>query len=180
MKPYDPKAIEPKWQKIWVDSGLYETDTDPKRENYYALTMFPYPSGDLHTGHWYAYSGPDIVARQQRMAGKNVLHPMGFDAFGLNAENAAIKRNIPPAKWTRDNIANMTRQLHDLGAMYDWEKVVDTSKPEYYKWTQWLFLQLYKMGLAYREKGCQNWCPKDKTVLANEQVVGEHNVCERC
>lgn len=180
MKPYDPKTIEPKWQKIWADTGLYKTSEDSGKENYYALTMFPYPSGDLHTGHWYAYSGPDIVARQQRMAGKNVLHPMGFDAFGLNAENAAIKRDIAPAKWTRDNIANMTRQLHELGAMYDWDRVVDTSKPDYYKWTQWLFLKFYEMGLAYREKGWQNWCPKDKTVLANEQVVGENNVCERC
>lgn len=180
MKPYDPKTIEPKWQKIWNETGLYKTVDDPKGKKDYVLTMFPYTSGDLHTGHWYALSGPDIVARRQRMLGNDVLHPMGFDAFGLPAENAAIKNNIPPAKWTRENIERMTKQLQRIGTMYDWDKVLSTADPDYYRWTQWLFLKFYEMGLAYREKGWQNWCPKDQTVLANEQVVGENNVCERC
>lgn len=180
MGPYDPKKVEPKWQKVWEETGLYKTTEDPKKENHYCLTMFPYPSGDLHTGHWYAYCGPDILARQARMSGKNVLYPMGFDAFGLPAENAAIKNKIPPAKWTAQNIATMSTQLHRIGAMYDWDRVIDTSKPEYYRWTQWLFLKLHEMGLAYRKQALVNWCPKDKTVLANEQVVGDKNVCERC
>lgn len=180
MKRYNPKEIEPKWQKIWEESGLYKTGDDPKNDNVYCLAMFPYTSGDLHTGHWYAYSGPDIMARYYRMKGNNVLHPFGFDAFGLPAENAAIQRNIPPAKWTRENIVNMTKQLHRLGTMYDWSKVLSTADPSYYQWTQWLFLLLYKNGLAYKKKGLQNWCPKDQTVLANEQVVGDDNVCERC
>lgn len=180
MKPYNPKVIEPKWQKVWQDIGLYKTDTKKGAENYYLLTMFPYPSGDLHTGHWYAYTGPDIYARYLRMSGKNVLYPMGFDAFGLPAENAAIKNNVAPAKWTRSNIETMTEQLKTMGTMYDWQKSLNTSEPEYYKWTQWLFLHLYKKGLAYRKKASVNWCPKDKTVLANEQVITEKNICERC
>lgn len=180
MKRYNPKVIEPKWQKVWEEADLYKTGENPKKENIYCLAMFPYTSGDLHTGHWYAYSGPDIMARYYRMNGSNVLHPFGFDAFGLPAENAAIQRNIPPAKWTNENIVNMTKQLHRLGTMYDWSKVISTADPSYYQWTQWLFLLLYKNGLAYKKKGLQNWCPKDQTVLANEQVVGDDNVCERC
>jgi leucyl-tRNA synthetase len=180
MNRYDPKTIELKWQQTWEEAGLYKTGTDPKKANYYCLTMFPYPSGDLHTGHWYAYCGPDIVARYRRMQGHNVLHPFGFDAFGLPAENAAIKRNIPPATWTYGNIETMIAQLKLMGPMYDWDKRLSTCDPDYYRWTQWLFLLLYKQGLAYREKGLQNWCPSCQTVLANEQVVGNDNRCERC
>lgn len=180
MKRYNPKEIEPKWQKVWEESDLYITGDDSKKENVYCLEMFPYTSGDLHTGHWYAYTGPDIMARFYRMQGNNVLHPFGFDAFGLPAENAAIKHNIPPAKWTNENIPKMTTQLKRLGSMIDWGKVISTADPSYYQWTQWLFLLLYKSGLAYKKKGLQNWCPKDQTVLANEQVVGDDNVCERC
>lgn len=170
--------MEAKWQKIWEETKLYKTKKNPKKDYHYVLTMLPYTSGDLHTGHWYAMTGPDIMARMRHMQGKNVLHPMGFDAFGLPAENAAIKNNIPPAKWTRENIASMTKQLKRMGNMYDWEKALSTADPDYYKWTQWFFLLFYKNGLAYRKKGLQNWCPKDQTVLANEQVVG--GKCERC
>jgi leucyl-tRNA synthetase len=177
---YDPKQIEPKWQEVWSRTGIYKTPDNPGEDKYYCLVMFPYPSGDLHTGHWYNFGPADTYARFRRMKGGKVLHPIGFDAFGLPAENAAIKRGIAPAKWTETNIANMTKQLERLGTMYDWERTVNTSKADYYRWTQWLFLLLYKKGLAYRSKGWQNWCPKDQTVLANEQVVGEHNVCERC
>ena len=180
MKKYDPKSIELKWQKTWEDTGLYKTRQDRATQKYYPLVMFPYPSGDLHIGHWYSYCPPDSFARYHRMLGENVLYPMGFDAFGLPAENAAIKRHIPPAKWTELNIKNMTRQLKSMGPAYDWDKAVDTSRPEYYQWTQWLFLKLYEKGLAYRAKGWQNWCPKDQTVLANEQVIGPNNVCDRC
>jgi leucyl-tRNA synthetase len=183
MERYDPQKIESKWQQIWDDTKLYQTYEKPGKQNYYALVMFPYPSGDLHTGHWYNFGPGDTIARYHRMLGHNVLHPMGFDAFGLPAENAAIKRNIPPAEWTNQNIERMTTQLKALGAMYDWERKIDTSKPDYYRWTQWLFLFLYKNGLAYRAKGWQNWCPKDQTVLANEQTIsesGEKNVCVRC
>ncbi len=180
MGPYDPKKIEPKWQKVWEDTGLYKTPQNPGKDKYYCLVMLPYTSGDLHIGHWYNFGPGDTVARWHRMQGKNVLHPIGFDAFGLPAENAAIKNNIPPAKWTKQNITNMTKQLKQIGAIYDRDKSLATSDPEYYRWTQWLFLLLFKRKLAYRAKGIQNWCPKDKTVLANEQVVGENNACERC
>lgn len=181
MKPkYDPRSIEAKWQKVWEDTGLYQTGKDPGREKFYALDMFPYPSGDLHTGHWYHYAPADTFARLQLMKGKNVLHPIGFDAFGLPAENAAIKHNVPPAEWTKRNIERMSAQLRQIGPMFDWGRVINTSEPDYYRWTQWLFLQLYDAGLAYRAKGWQNWCPKDQTVLANEQVIGEDRVCERC
>ncbi|MEX0932055.1 MAG: leucine--tRNA ligase [Candidatus Saccharimonadales bacterium] len=179
MKQYNPLKIEKKWQDVWDKTGLYKTAENPKNP-YYLLTMFPYPSGDLHTGHWYAFSAPDTLARYQRMQGKDVLFPMGWDAFGLPAENAAIKRNIPPAEWTRSNIASMRKQLDVFGGAFDWERELSTANPEYYKWTQWLFLLLYKNGLAYRKGGLQNWCPSCQTVLANEQVVGEDNVCERC
>jgi leucyl-tRNA synthetase len=141
--------------------------------------MFPYTSGDLHIGHWYAMAPSDVRARFKRMQGYNVLHPMGFDAFGLPAENAAIKRGIHPFKWTMDNIANMRHQLESIGAMYDWSREVITCLPEYYKWTQWFFLKFYESGLAYRGKAPVNWCPSCQTVLANEQVIGE-GVCERC
>ena len=177
---YNPADIEPKWQQRWEADGLYHSDIDPKRPKYYALTMLPYPSGDLHMGHWYTMAPADAQARQMRMRGYNVLFPMGFDAFGLPAENAAIKRNIHPKEWTYSNIANMRQQLRSMGAMFDWRREAISSDPEYYRWTQWLFLQLYKKGLAYRKMAAVDWCPKDNTTLAREQVVGENRVCERC
>ncbi len=181
MKRYNPKVVEPKWQKIWRDSKIYEVDTRKKPANkFYIIPMFPYPSGDAHIGHWYNFAPTDVVARWRRMLGHQVLHTNGFDSFGLPAENAAIKRGIPPAQWTKKNIASMTKQIEAIGASYDWTKMVVTSQPDYYRWTQWLFLKLYEEGLAYRKKALVNWCPKDQTVLANEQVVGEDNVCERC
>lgn len=181
MRRYNPKVIEPKWQKIWHDTKIYEVDTTKKPENkFYIIPMFPYPSGDAHIGHWYNFAPTDTVARCRRMLGHQVLHVNGFDSFGLPAENAAIKRGIPPAEWTKKNIESMTKQIEAIGASYDWTKQVITSEPGYYRWTQWLFLKLYEKGLAYRKKALVNWCPKDQTVLANEQVVGEDNVCERC
>lgn len=187
MQKYDHGKIEKKWQKIWKENKLYETlDEAPtssetsrgKKENFYALVEFPYPSGNLHIGHWYAFAVPDIFARTKRMQGFNVLFPIGFDAFGLPAENAAIKRGLDPKKWTYENIAYMEQQLQSMGASFDWSRKVITSDPEYYKWTQWLFLKFYEKGLAYKKKASVNWCSKDQTVLANEQVVS--GKCERC
>jgi leucyl-tRNA synthetase len=178
MKKYNPIKIERKWQKYWKLNNFYKTKDNTKRKNYMLLTEFPYPSGNLHVGHWYAFALPDILARYLRMKGYNVLYPIGFDAFGLPAENAAIKRNINPRVWTEQNIKYMTKQLKSMGASFDWSRQVSTIDPAYYKWTQWLFLKLYEKGLAYRAKTTVNWCPKDKTVLANEQVV--NNCCERC
>ena len=175
---YDFQAIEDKWQKVWAKSGLYRVDEDPGKEKYYCLEMFPYPSGHLHMGHVRNYSIGDVVARFKTMQGLNVLHPMGWDSFGLPAENAAIKHGVHPSDWTLDNIANMRRQLKSMGISYDWDREVATCLPDYYKWTQWLFLQLYKTGLAYKRKAAVNWCPSCSTVLANEQVVD--GVCERC
>ncbi|MDZ4246765.1 MAG: leucine--tRNA ligase, partial [Dehalococcoidia bacterium] len=152
---------------------------DSSKPKWYALTMFPYTSGNLHIGHWYAMAPSDVHARFKRMQGYNVLHPMGFDAFGLPAENAAIKQNIHPHRWTMENIENMRRQLRTLGAVYDWDREIITCLPEYYKWTQWFFLKLYEAGLAYRGRAPVNWCPHCMTSLANEQVV-EEGVCERC
>ena len=180
MQRYNPKTIESKWQKIWAETGLYKTPTNPGENKYYCLVMFPYPSGNLHVGHWYNFGPADVIARFNRMQGKDILHPIGFDAFGLPAENAAIKRGIPPATWTDSNIGTMTTQLKAIGTMYDMDKVINTSKPEYYRWTQWMFLKLYENGLAYKKKGVVNWCTVDQTVLANEQVVGDNNECERC
>lgn len=177
---YEPKKIESKWRGVWNETELYKTPVKPSDNKYYCLVMFPYPSGNLHVGHWYNFGPADAVARFNRMLGKDVLHPFGYDAFGLPAENAAIKRNIPPAQWTKSNIEYMQGQVESIGTMYDWDKLVNTSSPDYYKWTQWLFLKLYEKNLAYREKGLQNWCPSCQTVLANEQVVGENNECERC
>jgi leucyl-tRNA synthetase len=176
---YVPQQIEKKWQERWAQDRLYEVKEDTSRRKFYALTMFPYTSGDLHIGHWYAMAPSDVYARFKRMHGYNVLHPMGFDAFGLPAENAAIKHGIHPYEWTMRNIENMRRQLKSIGAMYDWNREVITCLPEYYKWTQWFFLKLYHAGLAYRAKAPVNWCPQCQTVLANEQVTGE-GVCERC
>ena len=175
---YNPQEIEEKWQQRWAEDKLYEVREDSSRPKWYALTMFPYTSGDLHIGHWYAMAPSDVHARFKRLQGYNVLHPMGFDAFGLPAENAAIKRGIHPYKWTSRNIDNMRRQLKSMGTIYDWSREVITCQPEYYKWTQWFFLKLYEAGLAYRAKAPVNWCPNCQTVLANEQVV--EGFCERC
>jgi leucyl-tRNA synthetase len=175
---YDFKAIEEKWQKKWSEEKLYKVEEDSNKPKYYCLEMFPYPSGKLHMGHVRNYSIGDVVARFKRMNGYNVLHPMGWDAFGLPAENAAIKHGIHPAKWTWDNIDNMRRQLKSLGLSYDWDREVATCHPGYYKWTQWFFLKLYERGLAYRKKAFVNWCPSCATVLANEQVVDGR--CHRC
>ena len=169
---YDHKEIETKWRKRWEEAGLYRTpDTAPGKENFYTLVEFPYPSGDLHVGHWDAFAVPDIFARYKRMQGYNVLYPIGFDAFGLPAENAAIKHGADPAKWTFANIERMQAQLKQMGNMFDWEREVSACDPKFYRWTQWLFIQLFKKGLAYKKKALVNWDPVDKTVLANEQVL---------
>ncbi len=177
---YNPAEIEPKWQAKWDADGLYHSDIDPKRKKYYALTMLPYPSGDLHIGHWYAMTPSDARARYMRMRGYNVLFPMGFDAFGLPAENAAIKNNIHPKKWTYANIDRMRKQLHSMGAMFDWRREAVSADPEYYKWTEWFFVKLYEAGLAYRKMSPVDWCPHCNTTLAREQVWGEDRHCERC
>lgn len=179
MHAYDHRNLEKKWQKEWTKKKLYVTkDRVAGKKNFYLLVEFPYPSGNLHVGHWYAFAVPDIVARHYRMLGRNVMYPIGFDAFGLPAENAAIKNNLNPKKWTKKNIAYMTKQIESMGTSFDWSRKVETIDPSYYKWTQWLFLQFFKKGLAYRKETAVNWCPKDKTVLANEQVVSGR--CERC
>ena len=174
---YEPRAIENKWQAKWLSDGIYEAKDDDPRPKWYALTMFPYPSGDLHTGHWYAMAPSDVAARYHRMLGFNVMFPMGFDSFGLPAENAAIKNGVDPREWTYANMERMRGQLRLMGASFDWDREVVTSDPEYYKWTQWWFLQLYNKGLAYRANAAANWCPGCNTVLANEQVVDGR--CER-
>ncbi|MCK4697864.1 MAG: class I tRNA ligase family protein, partial [Dehalococcoidia bacterium] len=176
---YNPQEIERKWQERWAQDHLYEVNEDDPRPKHYELTMYPYTSGDLHIGHWYAMAPSDVHARFMRMKGYKVLHPMGFDAFGLPAENAAISRGIHPYTWTMGNIEMMRTQLKSMGAIYDWRREVITCLPDYYKWTQWFFLKLYEAGLAYRAKAPVNWCPNCQTVLANEQVVGE-GFCERC
>jgi len=176
---YNPQELDRKWQQRWEKDKLYQVSDDDPRPKWYALTMYPYPSGDLHIGHWYALAPSDVHARFKRMQGYNVLHPMGFDAFGLPAENAAIQRGIHPFTWTMQNIENMRRQLRNIGAIYDWSREVVTCLPEYYKWTEWFFLKLYEAGLAYRGKAPVNWCPKCQTVLANEQVLSS-GLCERC
>ena len=170
--PYNPSIIEPKWQKKWKDSKIYNVDLDSKnKENYFSLTMFPYPSGDLHIGHWYAFTPADSYSRFKKMKGFNVLHTQGFDAFGLPAENAAISRNINPMKWTFDNIDNMRGQFNLMGNSYDWTRELITCTPEYYKWNQFFFLKMYEKGIAYRKNGAVWWDPIDQTTLANEQVV---------
>ncbi|MDV2989764.1 MAG: leucine--tRNA ligase [Dehalogenimonas sp.] len=176
---YEPQEIEQKWQAKWAADGLYKVNEDSPKPKWYALTMFPYTSGDLHIGHWYAMAPSDTYARYKRMMGYNVMHPIGFDAFGLPAENAAIKRGIHPNEWTLKNVVNMRQQLKSMGSIYDWEREVITCLPEYYKWTEWFFLKLYEAGLAYRSKAPVNWCPSCQTVLANEQVVG-NGECDRC
>ncbi|MEN9390391.1 MAG: hypothetical protein RLZZ283_491 [Candidatus Parcubacteria bacterium] len=178
-RDYNHKEIEKKWQDEWERAKLYETpDSVAGKENLYALVEFPYPSGDLHVGHWDAFAVPDIYVRMKRMQGYNVLFPFGYDAFGLPAENAAIKRNINPADWIAESITKMRAQMKTTGNAFDWSREINTSSPEYYKWTQWIFLKLYEKGIAYRGKGLVNWCPNDQTVLANEQVID--GKCERC
>lgn len=175
---YNFKEIEAKWQKYWKENNCFKTVEDENKEKYYVLEMFPYPSGKLHMGHVRNYSIGDVVARCKSMQGFNVLHPMGFDSFGLPAENAAIKHGVAPGKWTWDNIHEMEDQLAQLGLSYDWEREVQTCSPDYYKWMQWIFIQFYNKGLAYKKENPVNWCPSCQTVLANEQVVD--GCCERC
>ncbi len=175
---YVAQDIEKKWQTYWEESGVFKTEYDPSKEKYYVLEMFPYPSGNLHMGHVRNYSIGDVVARFKKMRGFNVLHPMGWDAFGMPAENAAIKNGVSPKDWTLDNIANMTRQQKELGLSYDWGREVATCKEDYYRWTQWIFQQFYKKGLAYKKEAKVNWCEHDHTVLANEQVID--GKCWRC
>ena len=175
---YDPTEIEPKWQDRWERDALYHAADDDPRPKWYALTMFPYTSGNLHIGHWFAIAPSDVQARFMRMRGRNVMFPIGFDAFGLPAENAAIKQGIHPAKWTWDNVATMHDQLKSMGSSFDWQREIVTCDPAYYRWTQWWFLKLFEKGLAYRAEAPANWCPGCQTVLANEQV--EDGACERC
>jgi leucyl-tRNA synthetase len=177
---YNPAEIEPRWQARWEADHLYESNIDPQRPKHYALTMLPYPSGDLHIGHWYAMTPSDARARFMRMRGYNVLFPMGFDAFGLPAENAAIRHGIHPKVWTYANIERMRQQLKSMGAMFDWRREAISSDPKYYKWSQWYFIQLFKHGLAYRKLSPVDWCPNCNTTLAREQVWGEDRHCERC
>ncbi len=176
---YDAPPVEEKWRQRWIADDLYRTDDNSPLPKWYSLTMYPYPSGTLHVGHWYAFAVPDSFARYKRMNGFNVLFPMGFDAFGLPAENAAIRNGIHPAIWTYDNIAQMRKQYDLMGAMIDWSREIITCDPEFYHWNQWIFLRMLERGLAYRKAGPVWWCPNDKTVLANEQVI-DGNFCERC
>ncbi|MBR3786278.1 MAG: leucine--tRNA ligase [Firmicutes bacterium] len=175
---YNHVEIEGKWQKYWEDHNVFKTVEDETKKKYYVLEMFPYPSGKLHMGHVRNYSIGDVIARCLKMQGYNVLHPMGFDSFGLPAENAAIQRGVEPGKWTWSNIAEMEEQLKQLGLSYDWDREVQTCNPDYYKWMQWIFIQFYNKGLAYKKENPVNWCPSCQTVLANEQVVD--GCCERC
>lgn len=168
---YDPQKIEVKWQKRWAEARVFESEVDPSKPKYYVLEMLPYPSGTLHMGHMRNYTIGDVVARVKRMRGFNVMHPMGWDAFGLPAENAAIKNNTHPREWTNKNIAEIQRGLRRFGFSYDWRREISTCEPEYYRWNQWFFLRMLERGLAYRKKSRVNWCPKCATVLANEQVV---------
>ena len=175
---YDPQAIETKWQQRWEASRLFNVEDAPDREKYYLLEMFPYPSGKIHMGHVRNYTIGDVVARYKRMRGFNVLHPMGWDAFGMPAENAAIANNTQPARWTYANIDAMREQLQRLGFSYDWDREIATCRPEYYRWEQWLFLKMLDKGMAYRKESYVNWCDPCQTVLANEQV--EAGMCWRC
>ena len=178
-KKFDNVSIEKKWQERWLQSGIYDVrERDAAKEKKYVLVELPYPSGNLHIGHWHAFSVPDIYIRFLRMQGKQVIYPMGFDAFGLPAENAAIKRNIDPKEWTESNIAFMKEQLKSMGAAFSWDKTASTIDPSYYKWTQWMFTQFFEKGIAYRGKGVVNWCPGCNTVIANEQVLSD-GTCER-
>jgi leucyl-tRNA synthetase len=167
---YNPLEIEEKWQKHWEEKQIFRVTEDPAKKKYYLLEMFPYPSGRIHIGHVRNYTIGDVVARYKRMKGFNVLHPMGWDAFGMPAENAAIERGVHPSAWTHENIENMKRQLKRMGFSYDWDRELATCEPEYYKWEQLFFLRMYEKGLAYKKSSTVNWCPRCETVLANEQV----------
>ncbi len=180
LPAYLPAEVEPKWQARWEAEGQYHANVDPSRPKHYALTMLPYPSGDLHIGHWYAMTPSDARARYMRMRGYNVMFPMGFDSFGLPAENAAINRGVHPKEWTYANIERMRTQLRSMGAMFDWRREAVSSDPDYYRWSQWFFTQLHKNGLAYRKMSPVDWCPNCNTTLAREQVWGEDRHCERC
>ena len=171
MAEYDPQSIEAKWQEIWEREGAFHADLDPARPKYYVLEMLPYPSGTLHMGHMRNYTIGDSIARYKRMRGLNVLHPIGWDSFGLPAENAAIKNNVPPREWTNSNIAQMSAVCRRFGFSYDWRREISTCEPEYYRWNQWFFLRMLERGIAYRKRSKVNWCPQCQTVLANEQVV---------
>lgn len=177
---YNPQELEPKWQAKWDETGLYKQAIDYSKAKHYALTMLPYPSGDLHIGHWYAMTPSDARARYMRMKGYNVLFPMGFDAFGLPAENAAIKNRFHPKTWTYANIERMRGQLRSMGAMFDWQREAVSCDPDYYKWTQWFFKKLMELGLAYRKLSAVDFCPNCNTTLAREQVWGDDRHCERC
>jgi len=175
----DFRQIDLKWRTIWQETDAHIVRDDDPRPKHYCLDMFPYPSGSgLHVGHWRSYVLPDVWSRYKRLRGFNVLHPMGWDAFGLPAENDAIKKGTHPRGNTRKNIDNFKRQLNEIGAMYDWSREINTSDPQYYRWTQWIFVQMYKRGLAYKTEMPINWCPSCKCGLANEEVVG--GTCERC
>ena len=171
MADYNPQVIEKKWQKRWQENRVFESEADLQQPKYYVLEMLPYPSGTLHMGHMRNYTIGDVVARVKRMRGFNVIHPMGWDAFGLPAENAAIKNHTHPREWTNKNIAEFQRVLRRFGFSYDWRREISTCEPEYYRWNQWFFLRMLERGIAYKKKSRVNWCPKCCTVLANEQVV---------
>ena len=171
MQDYDPQSVESKWQKVWEDQHAFWADPDPDRPKYYLLEMLPYPSGTLHMGHMRNYTIGDTVARYRRMRGYQCVHPMGWDAFGLPAENAAIQRNIHPREWTLSNVAEFKKVCYRFGFSYDWRREIATCDPEYYKWNQWIFLRMLERDLAYKKKSRVNWCPKCCTVLANEQVI---------
>ena len=178
MRDYNPQEIERKWQQRWAEGRSFEVSEDSNKPKYYSLVMFAYPSGHAHVGHVRNYMIGDVLARMKRMRGYNVLQPFGWDAFGMPAENAAIKNKTHPEKWTRENIAHMKDQLKRLGISYAWEREFATCDREYYKWNQWLFLKMFERGLAYRKKSSVNWCPSCQTVLANEQVID--GACWRC
>jgi leucyl-tRNA synthetase len=175
---YDPKAIEEKWQAVWERENLFHVSEEKDRKKFYLLEMFPYPSGKIHMGHVRNYSIGDVIARYKRMNGLNVLHPMGWDAFGMPAENAAIQHGVHPAAWTKENITYMKEQLKRLGFGYDWDREIATCDVEYYRWEQWIFLKMYEKGLVYRKSAPVNYCEQCQTVLANEQV--EEGRCWRC
>ena len=168
---YNPQEIESQIQQEWQEQKTFQASKDSSKEKFFCLAMMPYPSGQLHMGHIRNYTLADVIAHYQRMQGKNVLQPISWDAFGLPAENAAIKHAVPPAKWTRENIAAMKKQFNRFGYAYDWSREMRTSDPRYYRWEQWFFIELYKKGLVYKKNAIVNWDPVDQTVLANEQVI---------
>ena len=175
MDRYNPNSIEKKWQKYWEENKTFKTSDDKSKEKFYALVEFPYPSGQgLHVGHPRPYTALDIVSRKRRMQGYNVLYPMGWDAFGLPTENFAIKNKIRPEIVTENNIKNFERQMQSIGFSFDWDREINTTDPDYYKWTQWIFIQMFKKGLAYKKEMPINWCPSCKTGLANEEVINGH------